>query len=140
MKTPGWQERLADWAEARIGAPFEWGETDCALLAFEAFDEITGGSLAHAYRARYGDARAALRFQRRFHLDLRCVLVASGCRQMEIQFAKSGDIVCVEKNGFQCGHAIVGGRAVSAWPEKGVYWAELRRLRIDGAVVLRIPG
>ena len=139
MKTPGWEERLAAWAEARVGSPFKWGRTDCALLAAEAFDVMAGGSdLLFAYAGRWDSARSALRFQRKFALDLRAVLVQSGCKEVDVRLARNGDIVTAPRMGFQCGHVVVGARAVSAWLGRDVHWSSPGLLRIPGAVALRM--
>lgn len=136
MKRIGWQSALILWARRRVGTPFEWGRVDCAMLALEAFDIMTGQAVAESYRGRYSTRAQAIRFQRRI-VDLRSKLESLGCaRAREPQI---GDVVIVEKDGFVCGHVCVGEYVVSAWPDRGVALGETRALAEVSRDVLRIP-
>ena len=138
MRLAGWNERLTAFALAALGRRFCWGETDCALLGFEAFDAMTGGHLAVAYRGRYDSLHKALRFQRRWWIDAAHVLRESGC--VEVKDIERGDIVVVPRDGFACCHVAFGARVLAAWCGTPVGWGSTAEaLAAPGASILRVP-
>lgn len=143
MKRAGWVILLAQWAEQRYRQPFAWGRTDCAMLALEAFDLMTGGALVEKHRGRYSTSAQALRYQRR-ETDLPAELQRAGCfrvRDGEAVVALHGDILIAERDGFLCGHVCLGKFALSASIEQGAvalcHVADL--LARPDAFVLRVP-
>ena len=114
---------LRAWALARVGTPFAWGATDCALLACEAVDVQTPAlRLAERYRGRYASLLGALRFQIRAGVDLASVLAAAGLQEIPPGRAAAGDILIVPDGAFACGHVVFGVRSLSVWPEGRVGW------------------
>lgn len=125
------------WAQQSLGKSFVWGRVDCAILAFEAYDKLTGRNLAAQYRGRYSTAGEAKRFQRR-RINLFEVLRAAGCFEAKPP-ARVGDILVASKDGFLCGHVCLGEFALSAWPDKGVALGRTEDvMALPGAVAMRI--
>lgn len=140
-RTDGWDVRLVRWADARRGSPFEWGVTDCAMLAFEAIDAMAGGEeLAQKYRGRWDSERAARRFQAKGKIDTAQVLIDAGCVEVPPGHHQRGDIIVVPLDGFQCAHVCVGRTSLSVRPGAPVAWVRTADLRGDGLRVFRIGG
>lgn len=136
-----WEARLLELAAARFGQSFVWGVRDCAILGLEAFDALTGGDLASEYIGRYAGALGAVRFQRRFGVDLERVLRAQGCGVYAPRFAQRGDILVGRRWGFACGHVVYGERALSADPKAGITWCRaIDLMDWPGALALRVPA
>jgi hypothetical protein len=53
--------RLHAWAWSRLGAPFQWGTSDCWCLCAEALDRLHGTTIAQQWRNRWTRAREAVR-------------------------------------------------------------------------------
>ena len=127
-----WDTALFQWASARIGQPFKWGETDCAMLALEAHDVVTGDALAPLYRGRWTSEREARRFMRQHDIDLLRRLRAAGSVDVVINFQQRGDLILAPQDGWMCGHVCLGARALSSCPDLGVNL-------IPTAAVLALP-
>lgn len=128
MRLADWDVRLADWAQSALGRRFCWGKTDCALLAFEAFDALTGGDLAGAYRGQYAGSAGARAFMRRWDIDAARVLRASGCRDVHPAFAQRGDIILANDGQWLCAHVCLGARLLMAPRGGRVGYGELAPL------------
>lgn len=139
MRLPDWDVRLTEWAQTALGRRFCWGRLDCALLAFEAFDALTGGALADAYRDQYGTAGAARRFMRRWAIDAAQVLRASGCVAVKPPFAQRGDILLADHAGWLCAHVCMGERVLMVPRGGRVAWgATTEALSLPGVFALRV--
>lgn len=138
-KLHGWDERLAAWARRRIGAPFVWGETDCTMLALEAYDALTGGVLALAYRGLWRSVREAVAFRRCTGADLVLTLRQQGCTMLEPLALRAGDILAVRHRNMWYANVCFGDRVLSARPECGVAWWPTRPLLEYAPLVLRVP-
>jgi len=58
-RTNDWQEILGAWVEKAQRTPFQWGQFDCALMAADAVQSMTGRDPAETFRGRYDDADSA---------------------------------------------------------------------------------
>lgn len=142
-RQPGWEARLVALADFLRGQRFCWGRTDCAQIAFQAFDALVNApiGLTAAYRHQYASRASALRFQRRYHIDAAHVLRESGCIEVEPAYAQRGDILVGWKDGFACAHVVLGERVLSSHPDRGVFQTSVRELLAwPGLVGLRVPG
>lgn len=141
MRPDGWRERLFAWAVSQIGAPFEWGRNDCALICLEAVDRIRGRSGAAAqYRGRWTGCRAALRFQEKEGMELAAALEREGAFRWR-GMPETGDLVLHPHPGldFTCGHVVLGFTVLSSNEENGVYVGQLAAaLTQPGAFVMRV--
>jgi len=136
-KVHGWPWKLAAWSVKRIGKPFSWGETDCAILCLEAFDVMTGAHQAELYRARYRSLREAVKFQRD-EVSLPDWLRSMGC--FTVDRSELGDFIVVERDGFQCGHVCFGSKSLSTWIDAGVNACQTEDvLTFPSARILRVP-
>lgn len=56
-----WDTRaFHDFLVARAEAPFEWGTNDCALLAADGIQAMTGVDIAADFRGKYHDEASAM--------------------------------------------------------------------------------
>ncbi|MDZ4254710.1 MAG: hypothetical protein U1A72_19235 [Sulfuritalea sp.] len=140
-KAEGWDVRLARWVDSRRGAVFVWGETDCALLAFEALDAMAGNleTLAGRFRGQWQDRLGALRYQHHHATDARQELEKAGCVPIAPGFQQRGDVLVAPRDGFACAHVCTGRMSLAAWPDLGVHWCDTAAVLAIGAVVLRLP-
>lgn len=147
-----WQRRLQALAAEFIGQKFEWGRTDCAILAVRAFDAITGGGLTHAYAGQYRNRFGALRFQRRYQVDIERVLRESGCIEVPAAEVEPGDFLIARAPGlpYPAAHVVYGDKALSSWsdtPFKAgtlpgwVDWCLTAKLLAQPSIIaLRVPS
>lgn len=113
-----WSPRLAAWAEGRFGASFAWGETDCAMLCFEALDVLCGTAVAPQYRGRWHSVATARRFARRV-ITLPAALYEAGLTEVQGR-PQRGDLLTIEADGWHCGYVVLGGAVLSSWVHCGV--------------------
>ena len=140
LKLADWETRLAQWATGELGKPFAWGVRDCATLAFDAVLAMTGEDPGALHRGKYEDEKSALRYQRTALVDLRLALERAGLLPVQPGFQQRGDILIVERGGFQCGHVCFGTRCLDVWPEHGVAWCFTRDVLKHAPLALRAPG
>jgi len=134
-KPADWTARLAVWGQLAARRPFVWGETDCAILCFEAV-EIQGVSgLAAQHRGRYRSMFDAMRYQIAADIDLARALERAGLTQVEAFSARYGDILIGANGPFECGHVCFGDISLSADPDEGVLWQPTRKILQAGAEV-----
>lgn len=107
------------FATARLGRPFAWGVTDCALLALEAVDAQAGTELAARYRGQWtSEAEALAWYQQELPSE---VLAAAGLAEVPPRTAVIGDVILNAGDRFpQCMAVCLGKRALTAEPERGV--------------------
>lgn len=135
LRVEDWMPRLEAWARKRVGDAFEWGQTDCNVLALEAVDIQRGTETAALLRGKYHSHLGAQRFQLRESWDLGAVLAGAGLRPVVPGEAlELGDIVFAEQGGFACSHVVLGQRyALSVTVDDGVFMSRLE-------AILRWPG
>ncbi len=139
MRLRDWDSRLARWATLRNGELFCWGQTDCAMLAFEAFDAMTGADIAGRHRGQWHSRSSALRYQQQNDTDVRRVLILAGCADVEPGFQQRGDFVIIERAPFPHAQVCFGEKALSSVPNGAVCWGRLNFGVPQGMRVLRAP-
>lgn len=91
MRPPDWEFRLVEYAQAQLGRPFLWGETDCFSLARGALDVILGADPLADVPA-YATARGAHTVARA-RPDIGAELERRGGVRVPIGFAQQGDVL-----------------------------------------------
>lgn len=128
MTDAGRRDLLA-LVEAVLGQPFAYGQTDCPMVCFMAWDAMTGQDVASRYRGQWSDRMGALRYVRRHDTDLKRALDALGCETVAPGFQQVGDFVLTEDaTGWIRGHVCLGERCLSATKERGVCLVETAAL------------
>lgn len=94
MRHPDWQQRLANYLQARTSMPFAWGTNDCCTFAAGAVEAISGRDHAAAF-SRYADQRVAARMLRRIG-GLRALASSALGEPMSPLMASVGDVVLVK--------------------------------------------
>jgi len=113
--------RLTEWARQRQGKPFVWGQTDCAILCFEAADIVNGTRLADRHRDRYHSAKRAWRYMRRNDVSLSKELARAGLGQPGGNVLVPGDILIHPRpDHFEGGYVVFGKLCLSSEPGLGV--------------------
>lgn len=127
-RQPGWERRLVSLAEELDGAPYVWGQTDCASIARRAIECITRQRdivERLGLTAWYDSATGALRVFAQLG-GIRPALVQLGLRERPIVSAGQGDIVVLPG---EPGHppeaagVLVSGKMLVSRESIGVYWA-----------------
>lgn len=142
MRLSDWDVRLAQWANAALGRPFEWGVTDCHLLVAEALDVMHGSALVEQYRGAWHDEQSAAAYAAAAGVDIEKSLRAMGAASVPASFRQRGDIVLLDSGrAWPMSWVCVGERCIGVAIEDAV-----RSVR-TGAVfssaanarVLRVP-
>lgn len=109
MKTKNYHQALTDYINASIGLPFEWGTRDCATYVIGALEAMIGHEVEKPKFA-YRNHKEALGFARHWSLEkeMKRQLNAYGVRR---NFHQTGDIILVERGGFECAHVVFDRRA-----------------------------
>jgi hypothetical protein len=99
-RLPEWPRKLAQLiTSAREGVPFAWGTFDCAMFCCQWIRELTGTDPGAAYRGKYSTEAEAIAI---FGNDLASfaagVLTPLGAVEVEITYARRGDIVFVDNS------------------------------------------
>jgi hypothetical protein len=121
---------LHELLRSRLHEPFGWGARDCACLAFDVAQAMTGRDAAAPIRGRWRDARSAARLLRRLGgwagLAARC-----GWQPLPVAQARDGDVLQLAAAACRGGLAgegalavCAGGRAVAQGPA-GLVWLPL---------------
>ena len=140
MRVRNWDTALIAWAEGAVGAPFVWGETDCAMLCFCAYDILTGAALAAQYEGMWSSEATAKRFILAHKLDLQGALERAGCRPVQRNFQQRGDLILVRGAGWMSGHVCLGENSLSSRTESGVGWVRTAELlAAKSCLILRAP-
>lgn len=137
MRVTHWDVKLAEWAQGRLGQPFVWGQTDCAILSLEAVDVLAGTTLADEHRGRYATERQALRYIRVHSFHLGRWLLAAGLAVIQPGFQQRGDIL-VADNVWASGHVCLGRRALSSAVNGAVLLADSAAVVAAGCTILRV--
>lgn len=98
-----WRAQLHRWARQQLGAPFVWGETDCASLARQALTVMFGEDLLPEL-PRWSTAREAVAVLAQHGAGVG-LLVALGAQEVSLSFIRAGDIVVTEEVEETVGHA-----------------------------------
>ena len=147
-----WTVRLVEWAEARLGKSFAWGQVDCVILCLEVYDllagsagsaEVDGSAVAEAWRGRYASELEGVKLARDENTDLRACLEALGCTAVRPGYQQRGDLILVPNGLYWCGHVCFGTLSLSVRPESVVEWfytaAIIAATEHGEAVILRVP-
>ena len=99
LKRQNWEVLLAK--ELRKPRLFEWGKDDCCLFVGDAIKAMTGLDLASTFRGQYSSALGAYKILKKQGYkdvaDLAEKMAARlGLKKVDINFAKTGDIVSTE--------------------------------------------
>jgi hypothetical protein len=89
-RLPDWQPRLQALIQARLAAPFAWGEHDCCLFVCDAVQAITGHDPAADLRG-YRSEREAMRIIHA-HGGLRAIAQARAGAEVPVLAAQVGDV------------------------------------------------
>ncbi len=130
---------IIERAESVIGAPFEWGKTNCVALGLFI---VGGEALRQKYSRNFASAlRAAAWCRHRTAADLAAIAVSyEGFSLVESPaFGQTGDLILIDEDDTICCHAVVGGLAISSTPARGVFIHDLAPLLDRAAVVVRPP-
>jgi hypothetical protein len=119
----------------RASEPFVWGKNDCALMAADGIEAITGVDIAADFRGKYGSEEEAFALIRELTggetvEDAAAYCAAkAGLREWELPLcARRGDLVVLEDAGrIIAGLVHLNGREVVAVGDAG-----LKRLPIAG--------
>jgi hypothetical protein len=106
MRREDWFEQLAAVIEKHDALPFDYGSSDCAQIAFDAIEAITG-ELPERFCGEYHDAASARsRMHERGAQNL-AELLAAELEEIHPVFAGPGDVGIADYPG-----AIIGGGVV----------------------------
>lgn len=98
-RLPEWPRKLAQLVASAREVPFAWGTFDCAMFCCQWIRELTGTDPGAAYRGKYSTEAEAISI---FGTDLAAfaagVIVPLGAIEVEVTYARRGDIVFVDNS------------------------------------------
>ncbi len=95
-RVEGWESRLAEFAKAASGRPFQYGSFDCCSMPCEAASKITGIDPWVHFRGRYKTERGAARVIRRAGGFVQMIEnIMTEYPEVPVSFARRGDILLV---------------------------------------------
>ena len=121
LRATAWDVDLMVYVESVLGAPFEWGRTDCWSLICGALRAMYGDDVLNA--ETYGTKTGALKAYKAAG-SYNDALAHAGAREVPINFRQRGDI------------AILPGGDIDGFPGVGVVMARGRVLTVDETVKL----
>lgn len=132
---------LHRWALGCRSRDFEFGRTDCCILACEAAEIVTGRLVASEHRGKYASEAEAITYMREVCPTL--ILERLGYTPRELGFC-DGDIVtapCPELPAFdQACHVVLGRYSITSTPEHGVGFVRTSDVvALPGAVCWKPP-
>lgn len=144
MRVSDWFYLLVAWSNRISGQAFAWGERDCALICFDAFDVMTGRYVARNYRGRWHDAASAIRYQWRNKTDLARELERLAVVRIPGSAPLVGDFILHPypdpAQPFMVGHICFGEFSLGAHIEHGICAARTASVLAEsGAGIWRIP-
>lgn len=115
-RPPDSEIRLAAEAQALIGQPFLWGETDCTLVCLRLLDAMLGTDHAEKHRGLWSDTLSARRWIEK-HYSFGLGLANQGARPVPPAFAQPGDMLTAEDWNAYC---VLGAKVITSAPNVGV--------------------
>jgi hypothetical protein len=98
MRPDGWEEALARAIERHSLLPFEWGVSDCFMMATDAAEAATGSPVLAEYR-RYTTEVGAARVMRRAGVEDVGNILALHLTPIAPALAQRGDLGVIERDG-----------------------------------------
>lgn len=133
MKIATWETAMMAAAQALLGTPFEYGQTDCPMVCLLMADAMTGGALADAHRGQWQDRKSGLVYVKRTGNSLEAVLRSLGVAEVLPGFQQPGDfILTINPEGWVRGHVCLGRNVISSDTGRGV-------ALYDAAAILTLP-
>ena len=134
-----WRGRLAAWAERNRAAPFAWGRFDCARLAVEAVDAVTGGDAfaALGIEPAWRSEKAALKAMKKAGFARVSDAAAALFAEIPPAFAQIGDLAAIPAaTPFGDALGVVIGERILVSTPAGLDTVDLlqasRAFRVDG--------
>lgn len=127
MRCRNWDVKLAEWANQRLGLPFEWGRTDCVSLVREALGIMYPDEF-YVELPIWSDKEEAKVAMKQVG-GIRGKLLSLGAKEHPILFAQSGDILVFrpDEEDEGCG-IVIGANYISVIPGAEVF---LRSIQYD---------
>ena len=117
MRTMNWDYAIVEFANSRMGTPFERGTNDCVALVRQAWEIVTGEDVLGDSVPGYTTDTGAIRAFKKIG-SFEDVLDSVGAKQIPLNFATYGDIVFVKsehnEEPFQNVAVIVGNNVLIA--------------------------
>lgn len=139
VRVRNWDVELVLWARRIIGAPFEWGRTDCGTLCRTAVDVLYGrGTAALALGRPWQTLRGARGAWGRLGGEWPSRL---GARAVPARFASGGDIVVsggADDDGLPQLAVVLGPQVLVVDRDMGVYASPVRASQAE-ASIWRLP-
>ena len=144
MKIEHWVTALHARAQELLGAPFEYGVTDCPMVCLLMHDAMTDKSEADRHRGNWSDRKTGLDYVLRTGNSLENVLRGLGCTNVAVGFQQVGDfILTITADGWVRGHVCLGEKVISADRDNGVSLygtVEILTLPDHTHRILRLPA
>lgn len=123
MRPRNWDYDLVEYANSKIGTPFERGANDCVALVRGAWEIVTGGDILGDSIPNYTTDTGAVRAFKKVG-SFEEVLDSIGAKTIPLNFATYGDIVFQKAehsdSPFQNVAVIVGSNVMIASEEHGI--------------------
>ena len=116
-RPPDSEPHLADEAQALLGQPFVWGQTDCTLVCLRLLDAMVFTTYSEEYAGLWTDEESARHWMTAHH-TLAFGLAEVGAEEVPPAFVQPGDILIADD---WYAYACLGARCMTSNPERGVF-------------------
>jgi len=125
-RVQAWAVELARVIEKHGGLPFQYGVSDCGVLAADAVQAVLGEDILRDYRG-YKTKAGAGRILRKAGCENIAELFARHFKEGDKSAAMRGDIGVVDFNGEICG-GVFTGSGFACKGETGIFFADYTQI------------
>jgi hypothetical protein len=121
MRRDDWEAGLNAVIERHRDAQWQWGKTDCWMMAMEAYEAVTGAVLLPKLRG-YASEKAGYKLFTKYGFKTMIDVLESVLAPVPVMMAKRGDIALISHNGgLSCGVVTTIGIAVRCLWDDGTF-------------------
>lgn len=113
-RQPDWPTKVGLFFAQNAARPFEWGSWDCALMAADTMQEMTGHDFAAPLRGKYHTAAGAMALIKPEGDLIGLVTTLMGQPMDNPLMAQRGDLAVVNNEGRQAAGIVWGAGVVAA--------------------------
>ena len=117
------------FAYSECGKPFEWGLTNCGMLAARLYDKLEGGSFWRKQAINYSNNKESLNLYK--NKSVYNLMIDNGFKKIDSKHLSIGDLIYAYKDGLECLHIYYGKECLSSTESDGVGMIDTKKVLND---------